>query len=271
MKKTFLFLLVIISIKTYSQDSLIVNANVLTDNLNIYSDSLGINKIGDIQSKYVFLISPSNIFTYYIYAQGLLGYVSPSNLEFNKNTARGLTKNNIDWKIKEAKKREKVLNIEIDSLRHIDSILNIKKNKNDSILNIIKNKNDSIKYEKSIQNELDKGLRNKLQITEFTITGNDYQVGFNIGITNYVKKTIKYSYITIAGYNDVKDIEAKKTFKCVGPINFVTTANYSFENAFYSKVITSLKITKIQIEYMDGSKKDFIGQELKQTLTYDYE
>lgn len=260
MKKTFLFLLVIISIKTYSQDSLIVNANVLTDNLNVYSDSIGINKIGDIQSKYVFLISPSNIFTCYIYAQGLLGYVSPSNLEFNKNTARGLTKNNIDWKIKEAKKREKGLNIEIDSLRHIDSILNIKKNKN-----------DSIKYEKSIQNELDKGLRNKLQITEFTITGNDYQVGFNIGIANYVKKTIKYSYITIAGYNDVKDIEAKKTFKCVGPINFVTTANYSFENAFYSKVITSLKITKIQIEYMDGSKKDFIGQELKQTLTYDNE
>ena len=64
------------------------------------------------------------------------------------------------------------------------------------------------------------------------------------------KNKIKYTYITISGYNDVDDIESTKSFTCVGPIEYLKGAKYSFDDAFYSKVISELKIRKIIIEYL---------------------
>lgn len=248
MRKAFLFLLFIISmLKTHSQDSLILKAINNTGNLKVYSDANGINGIGEIEKgRTIFLLAPGGMFYYYVYGGGLVGYASASLLEFESWNANKLTSKNIDWKIEEAKRLDVGAEIE-------------KKN------NRIK---DSITERESLKKLLVKGVKDEIEVIGFSLTGNEYKVGFDITVVNFRKTEIKYVRITVNGYNDVNDLEATKTFKCVGPIGYLDSGEYAFDDAFYSRVITSLKITKLSIDYMDGSHREFVGSEVKKRLTY---
>lgn len=227
---------------------MIVKADILTESIDFYKDSTGVFKIGDIPNKSaLFLLAPGGKSAFYAYGSGMVGYVSTSRIEFNKYAVRGLNHKNIDWKIQEAKR------LEILSLRISDSIARI----------------DSINRREELIKQLNRGIKDGLHITEFTLTGNDYKVGFEISISNYTKKTIKYITFTIAGYNDVKDREGLKTFRGVGPISFLSSGSYSFENAFFSSTITSLRIIKVYVQYTNGTTKEYIGPELKRTLVYE--
>lgn len=91
-----------------------------------------------------------------------------------------------------------------------------------------------------------------------------YTDGTDLAIKYYnpTKKTIKYIWLTVKGYNPVKDVVVdpiKKTssitLKSVGPIEPYKTGEYNFEFAWFTDLVDSVKITNIKIQYMDGSVK----------------
>lgn len=77
----------------------------------------------------------------------------------------------------------------------------------------------------------------------------------NFTFYNPTKKTIKYIYITITGYNPVDDRVGTKTLTCVGPIRPDEYGSYSFGHVFYSSTMSSAKITGLRVQYMDKSIK----------------
>lgn len=90
----------------------------------------------------------------------------------------------------------------------------------------------------------------------------EYTSGTGIEFTFYNpgKKTIKYLWISVVGYNAVDDkvIErgtSVKTVKCVGPITGDATAEYNFDYVWFTDLVSTAKITSIKIQYMDGAFK----------------
>lgn len=76
---------------------------------------------------------------------------------------------------------------------------------------------------------------------------------------NNATNEIKYVYLYVTPYNRVGDIEAseigkKTTAKCrlIGPYNKGDCNNVTFENVWYNHSISTVKIEKIEIEYMNG-------------------
>ena len=72
---------------------------------------------------------------------------------------------------------------------------------------------------------------------------------------NPTKKTIKYIYVTVTGYNPVNDRVGTKTLTCVGPILPDESGSYSFKHVFYSSTMSAAKITGLRVQYMDKSVK----------------
>lgn len=81
-------------------------------------------------------------------------------------------------------------------------------------------------------------------------------VSLGLEIVNVSDKDIKYVYLTVKIYNPVNDPIATKTITCVGPIHFYDNKDYMFDNLFYTKQFGSGTITKMKIQYMDGSTKE---------------
>lgn len=103
-----------------------------------------------------------------------------------------------------------------------------------------------------------------LGINYYTIRQNENNiVDFDISLINYSKKTIKYAYVTIYGYNGVKDLVAKKTITLTGPSKFEAVMHHGEEQIFYSSVLCRVDAIfklSIQIKYMDGSSKLYSGK-----------
>ncbi|WP_379090651.1 hypothetical protein [Pedobacter sp. UC225_65] len=91
----------------------------------------------------------------------------------------------------------------------------------------------------------------------------DYVTGFRGSFLNMSTKKIKYLYITVRAENAVDDPVATKTAKAIGPILPNETGSYSYDNFFFSKMIESVRITTIKIQYFDGSIKIVTGPLLK--------
>lgn len=90
----------------------------------------------------------------------------------------------------------------------------------------------------------------------------DMFYGIQIELVNFSPKTIKYITFGVSAYNPVDDIvkiwptiETIKYVKGVGPIYENRKATYSFENIWYSHIISYVKIRSIKIEYTDGTFK----------------
>lgn len=93
---------------------------------------------------------------------------------------------------------------------------------------------------------------------------NEYSsfVNVDIKIINPYKKRIKYAWVSFYAKNAVGDPvkdritnSPNKTVRAIGPIDPKETGSYTFENVYYSKVIESLKIIQIKIQFFDGSIK----------------
>lgn len=87
--------------------------------------------------------------------------------------------------------------------------------------------------------------------------------GYSIRFYNPTKKTIKYIWITVAGFNPVDDIvidpitrRSAKKFTCVGPIEGNETGTYEFNYAWHTDLVESTKIITLKIQYADGSIKN---------------
>ena len=106
-------------------------------------------------------------------------------------------------------------------------------------------------------------------------TGNPNSAGgvdFHVVWQNTSNKVIKYCYFTVVPYNSVEDIvsctirhQSEFTGKVTGPIDPGQWygENYSWQNAWYNNTIVKAKLTKIQIDYMDGTSEKLSGEDIK--------
>jgi len=87
-------------------------------------------------------------------------------------------------------------------------------------------------------------------------------VDCNIVWKNTSDKTVKYARFTVAPYNAVDDMVASeiggdtyKRLKATGPVKPGATDGYgtTWECIWYNSTIAYMKITGIELEYMDGS------------------
>lgn len=84
---------------------------------------------------------------------------------------------------------------------------------------------------------------------------------------NPTKKTIKYIWVNLVGYNPVGDkvIErgkSLKTVKCIGPIESDSGGSYSFDYVWFSDLVEDAKIMSIKVQYMDGTIKTITNAKL---------
>ena len=76
----------------------------------------------------------------------------------------------------------------------------------------------------------------------------------DFSIDNNLKKTIKYVYITVRGYNAVNDpVGRSQTKTCIGPIKHGETANYEFKDIWWTDIIESVKIIGLKLKFMDNT------------------
>ena len=110
---------------------------------------------------------------------------------------------------------------------------------------------------------------------------NDIQYGFMSGpnsaggvsikgsLVNNSSKTIKYITIRFTPYNAVQDAvsctirnASEYGLVCTGPIAPYATFNFFGENMWYNHSITSVKITRAEIQYMDGTNENIPGYQI---------
>jgi hypothetical protein len=93
----------------------------------------------------------------------------------------------------------------------------------------------------------------------------------NISVYNPTKKTIKYIWLTIAGFNPVGDKYRNNIIKtCVGPIEPKGSASYTFTYAWFTDLVVKCSLLSIKVQYMDGTFKT-INKEKEITLPEGYE
>lgn len=112
--------------------------------------------------------------------------------------------------------------------------------------------------------------KNGLSIEEYSVTGEEYSIGFNVTIENYSKKTIKYISFTVQAKNDVNDAVGSKTVRGVGPIKYGDKGSYNFDDIIYSHSATKLNLLSIKIQYMDGTIKNIIGKQIDGLIKTDW-
>ena len=102
-------------------------------------------------------------------------------------------------------------------------------------------------------------------ISDFHINSSesgDYVTGFSIDYYNFSSKRIKYIYTTVSALNAVNDVVQTKTSKSIGPVNSNEKATYNFDSLFFSKIISTMEISNIKIQYFDGSFKVFTKKDI---------
>lgn len=124
------------------------------------------------------------------------------------------------------------------------------------LANVIMNKekNDLLKTLKSYEK---KGFA----VTSWSFSDHDKYssaLDASIEIFNPTKKTIKYVWFTLTAYNPVGDIVGKpKTVNAIGPVKPYEGASWDFEYVFFSKVVDCMRISKIKIQYVDGTFREY--------------
>lgn len=84
--------------------------------------------------------------------------------------------------------------------------------------------------------------------------------GFRVKVLNTSQKTIKYVAFSIVGYNAVGDPvrdglkrSTGQTMRGIGPIKPNESASYSFEYIWHTDVVEYVRLTKLKVDYMDGT------------------
>ncbi len=88
---------------------------------------------------------------------------------------------------------------------------------------------------------------------------------FHISYTNLNKKTIKYITVYWQLKNDVDDPRGSGQFKGTGPVDYLDTGSWEWDNTLYfvRGDVTRMRITKILLTYMNGTTKVLTGKEIK--------
>lgn len=144
----------------------------------------------------------------------------------------------------------------------------------------IKDEIDAAENLKNINLKNEDLEKRRIIINRISITNIDSANGvdFSIEWRYYDKsKVIKYIYFTVVPYNEVGDIQkgtirkySTFTGKITGPIK----ASFDFRNptwgtAWYNNTISCIKLTKVKVEYMDGTSYTYVN-ELSKILDSDF-
>lgn len=104
-------------------------------------------------------------------------------------------------------------------------------------------------------------------IAEFGINLSEYDddvvTGFRASFYNFSAKKIKYIYITVRADNAVGDIVSTRTVRAIGPIPNGEMGSYNYDSTFYSKIIETVRITSLKVQYFDGTTKLVTGPLLR--------
>ncbi len=100
------------------------------------------------------------------------------------------------------------------------------------------------------------------------------KTGVEFKYCNGTGKTIRYLVFTCIPYNQVNDIVScnvtgavERRFKMTGPIEHSSYWQYAqFENGWSNPNISSVKLTKVEIQYMDGTTETLSERQLAANL-----
>ena len=95
--------------------------------------------------------------------------------------------------------------------------------------------------------------------------------GASFEFYNPTKKTIKYIYVTVTGYNPVGDRVSSNSLKCVGPIEPDDGGSYSFDYVWFTDMVEEARITSLKVQYMDGTTRNVTKPMNVVWLNEDYE
>lgn len=95
-------------------------------------------------------------------------------------------------------------------------------------------------------------------------------VGVKIRFRNDGEKTIKYATFTVVPYNAVNDVQRSAAgghsaaeIKVTGPVEAGTAGEYTFGNVWYNDTITTVKLTRVRLQFMDGSEETAAGSDIR--------
>lgn len=256
MRKSFLAILlmsIFINTQTYSQntDTIITKVKVTSDGVLLESEKPNAKKLTTLKEPmYVFVIG--KLKTQYaryvkVVSDTLVGYTFPGILSLTEEEYDNIDTSNQDWKIAKAK----LLKQQLSESLHQD------------VTRIGKLFDEFVK-EATIKENREK--RFGIGIRNFKENNNDnfYNIGFEI--YNWTPNVVKYVWVTATAINAVGDVVQSKKLTSIGPISSKKINEYSFENVFYSEIIDNIKISKIEYQLMNGTKKSIFGKALSDML-----
>lgn len=95
------------------------------------------------------------------------------------------------------------------------------------------------------------------------------KVDLRFDIQNTSSKRIKYAIFYLVPYNNVYDVvgseldgKAEKGVEVTGPLEPNQIHKAYFEMVWYNNTIRSAKLTKVEIQYMDGTEETVQGSEV---------
>jgi hypothetical protein len=151
------------------------------------------------------------------------------------------------------------------NMKSAEEIVALEKKRLDSIEKAF----DQKKLEDSIKQAAEKEktsalLRESIKVQKYYTDSPNSAGGVDVNIVwkNLSKKTVKYARFTVVPYNAVGDIvaseiggETSKVVKATGPVESGKVDGYGtvWSCLWYNHQIKYMKITGIEIEYMDGS------------------
>ena len=93
---------------------------------------------------------------------------------------------------------------------------------------------------------------------------NEVTVSLELEFFNTNKKKVKYIDVYWVATNDVDDVRGRGVFKGTGPVEYLSSASWSWNNSLYflANDATTLRIAKIVLTYMNGTKKILTGNSI---------
>lgn len=133
---------------------------------------------------------------------------------------------------------------------------------------------NNMKKEYELQQRISK-LRSIVRVSRVFPGTPNSAGGVNLYViwTNMSEKTVKYAYFTVKPYNAVDDVVtceirdySNYTARDDGPKakgEGNPSTYWRWENAWYNNSIKRVELTKVRIEYMDGTSEEITGEDLK--------
>lgn len=112
-----------------------------------------------------------------------------------------------------------------------------------------------------VLDELESKEKYGVVLKDWYPTEDYYTTGVYFNIVNPSKKVIKYISFYVKGFNAVGDpVRASdgdyvRKLKGIGPVERYSEGSWSFDDVWLTDVVSTARITKIHIIYMDGTEK----------------